>query len=126
MKKLIFVYGTLKRGFSNNFILEKAKFISTATTIEKYQIYPVIGNAYPFLIKSEKQNFIKGEVFEVIEQETLDSLDVLEGYPDLYLKENIFVNLENGMKVEVLTYFKNEETNKDIIDKSKSYIEWLI
>ena len=96
MKDLyIFTYGTLKRGFVNNYFLDDAIFISTAITVEKYQMYPSIGNAYPFLIKSEKKYQIKGEVFKTNSQKILDSLDELEGYPDLYLKEFIKVELEN-------------------------------
>ena len=60
----IFTYGTLKRGFSNSYFLDDAIFVSSAITCEKYQMYPCIGNGYPFLIKSEKNHQIKGEVFK--------------------------------------------------------------
>jgi len=124
MKVFIFVYGTLKKGFYNNFYLNSSKFISNAVTYERYQMYPVIGGEYPFIIKSEKMNFIKGEVYEVTEQETLDNLDILEGVPNLYIKDFILVELENGTVLDALTYFKNEKTNIDIIDKNKPMIEW--
>ena len=56
MKDLyIFTYGTLKRGFVNNYFLDDAIFISTAITVEKYQMYPSIGNAL-FYFKNEKNN----------------------------------------------------------------------
>jgi gamma-glutamylcyclotransferase (GGCT)/AIG2-like uncharacterized protein YtfP len=126
MKNLyIFTYGTLKRGFVNNYFLDDAIFISTAITVEKYQmLYPSIGNAYPFLIKSEKKYQIKGEVFKTNSQQILDSLDELEGYPDLYLKEFIKVELENKKIIEALVYFKNEKNNLDAVDYSKPIIEW--
>ena len=124
MKTNIFVYGTLKKGYCNDHYLKDAKFISTAVTFERYQMYPVKGEGYPFLIKSEKVNFIKGEVYEVDSQETLDTLDMLEGYPYLYTKEFIKVELKNEETLEALTYFKNEETNQDAIDRSKSLIQW--
>ena len=126
MKDLyIFTYGTLKRGFVNNYFLDDAIFISTAITVEKYQmLYPSIGNAYPFLIKSEKKYQIKGEVFKTNSQQILDSLDELEGYPDLYLKEFIKVELENKKIIEALVYFKNEKNNLDAVDYSKPIIEW--
>lgn len=123
-KTYVFVYGTLKKGYCNDHYLTDAKFISNAVTYERYQMHPVIGNGYPFLIKSEKVNFIKGEVYEVNSQEILDNLDMLEAYPFLYLKEFIKVELENEEIIQALTYFKNEETNKDSVDRSKSLIEW--
>lgn len=49
---------------------------------------------------------------------------MLEAYPFLYLKEFIKVELENEEIIQALTYFKNEETNKDSVDRSKSLIEW--
>ncbi len=120
----IFTYGTLKRECINNYFLDGAIFISPAITVEKYQMYSCIGNAYPFLIKSEKKHQIKGEVFKTNSQEILDRLDELEGYPDLYLKEFIKVKLENKQIVEALVYFKNEKNNLDAVDYSKPIIEW--
>lgn len=122
----IFTYGTLKRGFMNNYFLDGAIFVSPAITCEKYQMYPCIGNAYPFLIKSEKNHRIKGEVFKTDSQEILDKLDALEGYPDLYLKEFIKVELENKQIIEALIYFKNEKTNLKSIDFSNPIVEWEI
>ena len=52
-------------------------------------------------------------------------MDDLEGYPDLYLKEFIKVELENKQIVKALVYFKNEETNLNAIDLSNPIIEWV-
>lgn len=120
----IFVYGTLKSGFVNHFYLKNEKFISTASTLEKYQMYPSLNFEFPFLIKSEKFDFIKGEVFEVNSKEVLELLDNLEGYPDLYLKEFIDIKLESGNTIKALTYFKNEETNKDAAEFTFPINEW--
>lgn len=120
----IFTYGTLKRGFTNNFILDGTTFISTGITEKKYQIYPCTNFAFPFLIKSEQKQCIKGEVFEVTSNEILKKLDILEGYPDLYLKEFIQVKLNDNQTVRALTYFKNEDTNTDIIEKTFPISEW--
>lgn len=121
----IFTYGTLKKGFINNYFLSDAIFVSKATTIEKYQMYPCRGNAYPFLIKSEKNHQIKGEVFKTNNQKILDRLDELEDYPNLYLKEFIKVKLEsNNQVINALIYFKNEETNFDVIDLNNPISEW--
>ena len=53
MNVLMFVYGTLKKGFLNHHFLDNAKFIDYSITWEKYQMHPCIENGYPFVIKSE-------------------------------------------------------------------------
>lgn len=123
-KKYVFTYGTLKRGFVNNYFLDNAIFIDTATTCDKFQMYPCVGFGYPFVIKSEKNNRIKGEVFEIQTQEQEDRLDMLEGVPCLYIKEIIKVELESGKIIDALIYIKNEDKNTNFIDKSISLKEW--
>jgi len=87
-------------------------------------MYPSLNFAFPFLIKSEKFDFIKGEIFEVTSKEVLNLLDNLEGYPDLYLKDFIDIKLESGDIIKALTYFKNEETNKDVLELTFPINEW--
>lgn len=79
---LIFVYGTLKKGFSNNTLLKTSKFIKKYTLTGKYQMINV-NNAFPAVILSKNINKIKGEIWDV-NQETLDDIDALEGVPYLY------------------------------------------
>ena len=125
MKDLyIFTYGTLKRGFVNNYFLDDAIFISTAITVEKYQMYPCINKSFPFLIKSEKVQQIRGEVFKTSSSELLDVLDFLEGYPNLYIKKIIDVELENKDIVKALVYVKNEDTNLNSVDYTTPLNEW--
>lgn len=125
MKVYVFVYGSLKMGYENNYILENATFVSDAITCDKFQMYPVQSGEYPFLIKSEKAYPIMGEVYEINNQAILDCLDVLEGYPEFYTKEFINIKLEDGTIIQALTYFKNEETNLDCMDKTQPMREWF-
>ena len=70
MKEIyIFVYGTLKAGYQNHHFLTDAEFVSDAITCDKYQMYPSITQQFPFLIKSEKYQQIKGEVFKTNSKE---------------------------------------------------------
>lgn len=48
MKVYVFVYGSLKIGYVNNYVLADSTFISDGKTCDKFQMYPVIGGAYPF------------------------------------------------------------------------------
>lgn len=125
MATYVFVYGSLKMGYENHYILETSTFISDATTCEKYQMYPSIDGEYPFLIKSEKVQNIIGEVYLVNDQAILDALDQLENYPEYYLKEFIDVAIEDGSIISVLTYFKNEQTHQDCMDTSNPMSEWF-
>ena len=124
MKVLMFVYGTLKKGFSNHHFLTNAKFIDYAITCEKYQMYPCINKSFPFLIKSEKVQQIRGEVFKTSSSELLDVLDFLEGYPNLYIKKIIDVELDNKDIVKALVYVKNEKTFLNSVDYSTPLNEW--
>jgi len=121
----IFTYGTLKAGYPNHELLADAEFVSDAITCEKYQMYPSINHQFPFLIKSEKSQQIKGEVFKTTSKELLEKLDYLEGYPDLYLKEFIKLFLEDETIVDALVYFKNEKNNLNAADYSNPINEWI-
>lgn len=120
----IFTYGTLKRGFPNHHLLDDAIFVSNAITCEKYQMYPCTNEKFPFLIKSQKVQQIKGEVFKTNSKELLEDLDDLEGYPNLYLKEFIDVQLDNKEIIKALIYVKNEKTYLNAVDYSNPLDEW--
>ena len=99
---LIFVYGTLKKGFNNNYLLNNSKFIGEAITIEKYALYQ---SGIPFVIKDKSVSKIHGEVYSV-DSETLNILDDLEGHPNCYKREEIFVSLrQNNEKIKAWIYF---------------------
>jgi len=77
---LVFVYGTLKRGFYNHEVLETSQFIGKAITKNKY---PMINDL------------------------TLEKLDILEDFPDFYTRDYIQVIVNNNT-MEVIVYFLNE------------------
>lgn len=110
----IFVYGTLKKGFSNHWYLEKSKYLGIGKTIPKYQMYPSKNYFFPFLLKSEPNNNIVGEVYE-IDEKTLIELNILEDFPNMYLRELIDVEFEDGNIIKAYIYYKNEENYKNFI-----------
>lgn len=117
----IFVYGTLKEGFHNHYLLEDAEFICEATTKEKY---PMVNTEeyFPYLLnkKGEGHN-IQGEVYR-INKAILAMLDVLEGYPEHYTRETIEV-LSKGITLKALVYFLNEELDHSSLELFKSFEE---
>jgi len=77
----VFVYGTLKVGHSNNDLIEHGNFIGKDGILgwEMKDLGP-----FPAIIKGNKH--IIGEVWEI---NNLEMLDMLEGYPSFYNREEI-------------------------------------
>ena len=83
----VFVYGTLKSGFGNHSLLSNATFLGTHNTDRAFKMLNL--GSFPALIESTKCGYsIYGEVYEV-DQDTLRSLDMLEGYPGFYNRKVI-------------------------------------
>ena len=100
---LLFVYGTLRKGFCNHFLLNDAIFVSTARTVEHYIMYSA---DYPYVSRSSALCSIVGEVYEVTNEESWKQLDELEGHPNEYVRQPCIVELlASGRKVEVELYF---------------------
>jgi gamma-glutamylcyclotransferase (GGCT)/AIG2-like uncharacterized protein YtfP len=99
----VFVYGTLKKGYGNNYLLDDATFISQAETVDNYALFDM--GAYPAITTAiPGDSTVKGEVYEV-NKNVMNNLDYLENYPDLYDRSCISVILkETGMKVNAWTY----------------------
>lgn len=102
MKHKVFVYGTLKRGYSNyNRLLRTSEFVSEAKTLPKYRLYDV--GMFPCMVKDgERGVAVEGEVF-IVDDETKQRLDWLEGISSgMYTRE--VVELE-GVEGPVEAYF---------------------
>jgi len=85
----IFVYGTLKSGYENNYLLNEATFLGKAATVERMYMYSYFGH-FPVVVipisnigKLARQ--IAGEVY-TISFETSLNIDLLEEYPIIYNK----------------------------------------
>lgn len=74
--QLIFVYGSLKRGFQLNHLLIAQPFLGDARTVNAYRLFDL--GDYPGMIDSENGPGIVGEVYRVSE-ECLQILDEVEG-----------------------------------------------
>lgn len=83
---LVFVYGSLKRGFYNEHTMKRAngRFIGEFRT--KMSSYKMVSlGSFPGVVLGGNDS-IAGEVWEV---DSLDPLDALEGYPDFYTRISI-------------------------------------
>lgn len=100
LQHTVFVYGTLKRGQGNHYLLDHkgAQFVSEATTVGSWLMYdggfPRVARLQRGLPKDHflrgRVGHVKGEVFKV-DEPTFMALDRLEGYPRLYDREKVSV-----------------------------------
>jgi gamma-glutamylcyclotransferase (GGCT)/AIG2-like uncharacterized protein YtfP len=108
--KEIFVYGSLKKGEYNHYLLEckEAKFLREGF-LHGYTIYD-IGHSYPAATRSEKQeSFITGEIYEVSEDLFLSILRMEVGAAyTLDCVDGLYIF---WMPKDIISHYKN---NKDI------------
>ncbi|MAQ19379.1 MAG: hypothetical protein CMN30_31845 [Sandaracinus sp.] len=78
---LVFVYGTLKRGYGNNRLLKGQRFISPARTVRPFLL---TNCGFPYMIETTDKAYkhtplpVTGEVWEA-DKQSLESMDALEG-----------------------------------------------
>jgi len=118
-KEYYFVYGTLKKGFYNNSILEDsptAEFVKEIMTEPKYTMIDL--GAFPGVIENGETSII-GELWSVSDDQTKRRLDMLEGYVpnrigNLYNKKVISMDDKN---INIYIYNTNKySSNKRIIE----------
>ena len=97
MTHRIFVYGTLKGGFWNHYLLEDCEFFSSAATVPTYKM---IENGFPVVMPDPEGKPVAGEIYTV-DDETLERLDQLEREGSSYDRRLIDVTLPlaNGERV---------------------------
>lgn len=79
----VFVYGSLLPCLHNHNYLLDGKLRRDNATLENYALYDT-GSGYPCILPKEGGKVL-GQVWDV-DDETLESLDVLEGVPFLYTR----------------------------------------
>lgn len=101
MSHMVFVYGTLRRGFSNHHFMHGARLLGGATTLGSYAMYV---EDCPYLVQEEARYPVMGEVYEVSDAMLL-ALDALEEHPTVYERRRIPVRQDSGREVEAWCYF---------------------
>lgn len=106
---VVFVYGTLKRGFANNHLLASSVFVSEATTQQRFPMV-IQGEWFSpaMLAEPGEGHCIKGELWRV-DDATLERLDELEsiGKPRGYHRTLITVTASSGEPVSAHVYLKH-------------------
>ncbi len=105
----VFVYGTLKKGKMNNYLLShpnkgNADFVKTATISKEAGLSMVDFGGFPAVYLSNYPNKIVGEIWDVKNEKIgLRLLDALERYPTMYDRGTIEVD-----GYECVIYFMHE------------------
>jgi len=87
MMHRVFVYGTLKSGFSNHYLLDGCEYLGDAATVPTYKM---IENGFPVIMPDPGGKPLAGEIYTV-NDETLARLDQLEREGSSYDRELIDV-----------------------------------
>jgi len=100
---LLFVYGSLKRGFRLHHHLRTALFRGVARTEPGFALYRLVW--YPAMVAEDTSGTVTGELYEVSDA-LLSVLDEVEGVPVLYQRAPIRVSCpeQSPSDVGALTY----------------------
>ena len=87
--QLVFVYGSLKRGYKLHYLLKSQLFVANAVTQPLYRLFDL--GSYPGLIEWPEGLAICGEVYQV-SVDCLATLDDVEGVAErLYVRRRILL-----------------------------------
>jgi len=112
----VFVYGTLKQGYGNHRVMERAqgRFLGC----DKIRDFACINAmSFPYAIKQDGATII-GEVYE-LDEGGLYHLDMLEGYPHHYQRE--MITTKYG---EAWIYFSHKDL-QDLVNRYGLVEEWI-
>ncbi len=118
--ELLFIYGSLKKGFDNHHLLSKhTKRLGKAITVGKFGMFEDSFGNYPYLVPIPKMR-IHGELYLIERRELLEKLDLFEGVPEYYERKKILVKSHRGTQ-RAFVYIQPHAT---IPQNQKPLREW--
>lgn len=105
------VYGTLRKGQPNHFLLKNAAYIETIK-IPKLKMHDF--GAFPFCTNKDttEQDTITAEIYHV-DKQTLAALDRLEGHPSFYTRELVNCTNKNGERIAFIYLINKDNSIKN-------------
>jgi len=120
-KDILFVYGSLKKGFDNHNVLSNdATYIGEAITVDKYGMFEDSFGNYPYLIPTPIMQ-IYGELYHIKSKELWKSLDKFEGAPEYYQRQEILVKINDTIQNAFVYIQPNTTLPKD----KESLNQWI-
>lgn len=110
----VFVYGTLKKGFPNAYMLDRATFVGDFRTLTRYPL--VVGGKYnsPYLLDMpSKGSRVKGELYAV-DDAVLADLDDLENVGVNYSRAVTKVSscADRSFAIDAFVYLKTNNLHE--------------
>jgi gamma-glutamylcyclotransferase (GGCT)/AIG2-like uncharacterized protein YtfP len=105
----VFVYGTLRTRESRNHVMRDADFMGMYKSLPLYTMYDL--GSFPAISEGGKTKIV-GELYEV-DDYTLEVLDMIEGHPTFYKRQQILLGDEEGLAL-------NEYTEAYFLDRKGS------
>jgi gamma-glutamylcyclotransferase (GGCT)/AIG2-like uncharacterized protein YtfP len=115
-RRLIFVYGTLKRGHVRHFALAAQRYLGEATTRPRYRMVNL--GSYPALIEGGSSAIV-GELWEV-DATCLALLDEIESVADSYYRRGSVALAPPYDDLSVEAYFYDSDVS-DLPDHGESW-----
>lgn len=106
-ENIVAVYGTLKRGKTNHFIMEllSAEFLGVGKTAEKYPL--TTDGMLPYLFDEAGVGYrIPVEIYRVSDT-ALAVIDRFECHPKFYARKSTKCKLPSGETLDCFVYFAN-------------------
>lgn len=101
MQTTIFVYGTLRKEQNNHGYLADSRYLGKGKTVEKFALF---ASTIPFVEKNNSVSQIIGEAY-VVNDTVLRRIDSLEGHPNCYKRELVYIQLDSGEIIQAWIYF---------------------
>ncbi|MBX2986816.1 MAG: gamma-glutamylcyclotransferase [Bdellovibrionaceae bacterium] len=117
-QRLLFVYGSLKRGHSNHDRMTRygGVFLGSVETVEGYELrFLHRGMAGVATMTRAHSGTVIGELYRVPD---IRPLNVFEGHPHYYRLEPIIIKNENNQTKKVWAYIFQELTSLNARDSS--------
>jgi len=121
-KNRVFVYGTLKQGNRTRGMQHfggEAEFIGDATTDADFSMYNL--GSFPAAVLNGEHK-ISGQVFDV-DDDVLEVLDHIEGYPDFYSRDQINTSLGKAWIYHIKDI--DEYHGEKIVPSDGNTVSWL-
>jgi gamma-glutamylaminecyclotransferase len=118
-KYKVAVYGSLRKGLYNHYLMSHSDFIKTISVEVPFKMISM-SDRFPALIPTKENNLVVFELYK-IDDKTARNLDILEGYPDFYSKKYIKIEDE-----DYLVYYLSplKITNEEEVVKSGDWTEF--
>ena len=109
--QLVFVYGTLKYGFTNHDCMW-GDYLCAGVTEDRYLMYS--NGAYPTVTPDEDGVEVKGELY-VCDESAMERLDALESNGYLYTREERTIVTEAGRVRAWIYLFNHDHTGHQVV-----------